>query len=140
MTMRSGIRLATSIYAILIYGFIFLPVATLVLFSFQATLFPIPPFTGPSLRWYQAVLSDDRLTSALTNSLFVAVISSAMATLLALMVLTIRRNSEYGSGLRIWETVVARYPHARAYENLAVQLRDAGRDTPSRAGVPDAVR
>jgi spermidine/putrescine transport system permease protein len=85
MTMRNGIRLATIIYAIFIYGFIFLPVATLVLFSFQATLFPIPPFTGPSLRWYQAVLSDMRLTSALTNSLFVAVISSAMATLLGFL-------------------------------------------------------
>ena len=34
----------------------------LVLFSFQATAFPIPPFTGPSLRWYEAVLADARLT------------------------------------------------------------------------------
>jgi Flp pilus assembly protein TadD len=40
---------------------------------------------------------------------------------------TVRRNSEYRSGLAIWETVVARYPHARAHENLAIQLRDAGR-------------
>jgi hypothetical protein len=40
---------------------------------------------------------------------------------------TIWRNSEYRSGLAIWETVVARYPHARAHENLAIQLRDAGR-------------
>ena len=47
-----------------IYGFIFLPVVVLVLFSLQATAFPIPPFTGPSLRWYEAVLDDPRLTSA----------------------------------------------------------------------------
>jgi len=40
---------------------------------------------------------------------------------------TVRRNWEYRSGLAIWETVVARYPHARAHENLAIQLRDAGR-------------
>ena len=45
----------------------------LVLFSLQATSFPIPPFTGPSLRWYEAVLADARLTSALVNSLLVAV-------------------------------------------------------------------
>ena len=53
------------IYALAVYGFIFLPVVVLVLFSLQATSFPIPPFTGPSLRWYEAVLSDARLTSAL---------------------------------------------------------------------------
>jgi spermidine/putrescine transport system permease protein len=83
--MRATIRFATVLYAILIYGFIFLPVATLVLFSFQATSFPIPPFSGPSLRWYQAVLGDTRLTSALLNSLLVAVISSAVATLLGFL-------------------------------------------------------
>lgn len=83
--MRSAIRLATVIYAVLIYGFIFLPVVTLVLFSFQATSFPIPPLSGPSLRWYQAVLGDTRLTSALLNSLLVAVISSAVATLLGFL-------------------------------------------------------
>ncbi len=83
--MRATIRFATVLYAVLIYGFIFLPVVTLVLFSFQATSFPIPPFSGPSLRWYQAVLGDTRLTSALLNSLFVAVISSAVATLLGFL-------------------------------------------------------
>ena len=83
--MRNAVRVATVIYAFLIYGFIFLPVVTLVLFSFQATSFPIPPFTGPSLRWYETVLSDTRLTSALANSLLVAVVSSALATLLGFL-------------------------------------------------------
>ena len=41
-------RIVSTIYAALLYGFIFLPVAVLVLFSFQGTLFPIPPFNGPS--------------------------------------------------------------------------------------------
>ena len=75
----------STIYAALMYGFIFLPVAVLVLFSFQGTLFPIPPFNGPSLRWYQAVLSDTRLTSGLFNSLVVAVLSSAVATVLGFL-------------------------------------------------------
>ena len=67
------------LYAILVYGFIFLPVAVLVLFSFQGTLFPIPPFNGPSLRWYNAVLADERLTSGLVNSVIVALVSSGLA-------------------------------------------------------------
>lgn len=73
------------LYALLVYGFIFLPVAVLILFSFQATLFPIPPFTGPSLRWYGAVLSDARLTAGLGNSILVALLSSLLATLLGFL-------------------------------------------------------
>jgi spermidine/putrescine transport system permease protein len=72
-------------YALALYVFIFLPVAVLVLFSFQATLFPVPPFTGPSLKWYQAVLGDARLVSALWNSLFVAVLTSAVAVLIGFL-------------------------------------------------------
>ncbi|MER9875641.1 ABC transporter permease [Mesorhizobium sp. M0195] len=83
--MRALIRLVSGLYAIAIYGFIFLPVIVLVLFSLQATSFPIPPFTGPSLRWYEAVLADTRLTSALVNSLLVAVVSSAAAVTLGFL-------------------------------------------------------
>lgn len=78
-------RIFSVIYAVAIYGFIFLPVLVLVLFSFQGSLFPIPPFNGPSLRWYGAVLADARLTAGLVNSIFVAVITSALATLLGFL-------------------------------------------------------
>jgi spermidine/putrescine transport system permease protein len=78
-------RAVSIAYAALLYGFIFLPVAVLVLFSFQGTLFPIPPFNGPSLRWYAAVLSDARLTAGLVNSIFVAVVTSGIATLLGFL-------------------------------------------------------
>ena len=73
------------LYAALLYGFIILPVAVLVLFSFQGTLFPIPPFNGPSLRWYQAVLGDARLTSGLINSVLLAIVTSAIATLIGFL-------------------------------------------------------
>jgi spermidine/putrescine transport system permease protein len=72
-------------YALVLYGFIFLPVIVLVLFSFQGTLFPVPPFNGPSLRWYRAALGDARLTSALFNSLIVAAASSAAALFLGFL-------------------------------------------------------
>lgn len=78
-------RIVSTLYAAAVYGFIFLPVVVLVLFSFQATLFPIPPFTGPSLRWYEAVLRDARLTDGLLNSILVAVATSALATLLGFL-------------------------------------------------------
>jgi spermidine/putrescine transport system permease protein len=78
-------RLLSSAYALLVYGFVYLPVAVLVMFSFQGTLFPIPPFNGPSLRWYDAVLSDTRLTSGLTHSIIVAILSSLAATVLGFL-------------------------------------------------------
>jgi spermidine/putrescine transport system permease protein len=84
-TVAKAIRILSGLFAIAIYGFIFLPVVVLVLFSLQATSFPIPPFTGPSLRWYDAVLADTRLTSALVNSLLVAAISSAVAVTLGFL-------------------------------------------------------
>lgn len=83
--MRIAGKILVSAYALAIYGFIFLPVVVLVLFSLQATSFPIPPFTGPSLRWYEVVLADVRLTSALLNSVLVALLSSALAVALGFL-------------------------------------------------------
>jgi spermidine/putrescine transport system permease protein len=83
--MRALPRVLVSVYALAIYGFIFLPVVVLVLFSLQATSFPIPPFTGPSLRWYEVVLADQRLTRALLNSGLVALFSSLVAVALGFL-------------------------------------------------------
>jgi spermidine/putrescine transport system permease protein len=87
MTQRRRLAgtLAAALYAALIYGFILLPVIVLVLFSFQDGRFPIPPFEGFSLRWYEAILTDRRLMAALANSVAVAVLSSAIAVLLGFL-------------------------------------------------------
>jgi len=91
---------ASAAYVAVLYGFIFLPVAVLVLFSFQEGRFPIPPFNGPSLKWYGAVLTDGRLVAALLNSLAVAVVSSALACLLGfLAAYGLARHRLPGSGL-----------------------------------------
>ena len=67
-------------YVALCYGFIFLPVAVLILFSFQDGTIPVPPFKGASLQWYERVFDSRRVMDALWNSLSVAVLSSAVAT------------------------------------------------------------
>lgn len=85
MTVLRPSTILASGYAAAIFGFIFLPVIVLGLFSLQASSLPIPPFTGPSLRWYQAVINDPRLVSALVNSLFVAVLSSAVSVVLGFL-------------------------------------------------------
>lgn len=78
-------RLLPYTYLLLAFGFIYLPVAALVLFSFQSGSLPVPPFDGPSVKWYQEVLSDKDLTSALLNSLLVAGGSSALAVALGFL-------------------------------------------------------
>lgn len=78
-------RILAAIYALALYGFIYLPVAVLVLFSFQDGRFPIPPLQGTTLRWYAEVFADDDITDALLNSLVVAALSSAVALLLGFL-------------------------------------------------------
>lgn len=73
------------LYMAVLYAFIFLPVAVLVLFSFQGGRLPVPPFNGPSLKWYAQVLSDRDLMAALGNSFLVALISSATALALGFL-------------------------------------------------------
>jgi len=73
------------IYLALAFGFIYLPVCVLVLFSFQDGGLPVPPFDGPSLKWYREVLSDRDVTDALIHSLLVAIGSSAVAVILGFL-------------------------------------------------------
>jgi len=78
-------NLAAAAYALLLYGFIFLPVLVLITFSFQESRVPVPPFDGPSLKWYQAVLGDRRLIEALFNSIGVALVSSTVSVVLGFL-------------------------------------------------------
>ncbi|WP_037306699.1 ABC transporter permease [Ruegeria halocynthiae] len=72
-------------YLLVAFVFIYLPVGVLVLFSFQSGGLPVPPFNGPSLRWYETILSDPDLMGALRNSLIVALGSSAVAVTLGFL-------------------------------------------------------
>jgi spermidine/putrescine transport system permease protein len=98
------------IYALVVFGFILLPVVSLVVFSFQATNLPLPPFTGPSLRWYEALFADSGMVEALRNSLIVGVISAFFSTMLGFL-------SAYG---------LARYRPAGAQATRAALMTPLG--------------
>lgn len=78
-------RVLAWIYLAVLFGFILLPVVVLVIFSFQDGRLPVPPFNGPTLRWYHEILTDRALMAALVNSLIVALSSSAIALLLGFL-------------------------------------------------------
>lgn len=85
MLRRISASLLSWTYLALVYAFIFLPVAVLVLFSFQDGRLPVPPFNGFSLQWYEAVFVDRKLMAALGNSLVVALVSSVISVLLGFL-------------------------------------------------------
>lgn len=78
-------QLITALYLGACYVFIFLPVATLVLFSFHSGSVPVPPFEGPTLMWYERVLSDGRMMQALWHSIGVAITAAILSTVLGFL-------------------------------------------------------
>ena len=66
------------------YAFLYLPIAILVLFSFNASS-RLAVWEGFSLRWYAALLTDSQLLAAALRSLQIAVIAASVASLLGLM-------------------------------------------------------
>ena len=65
-----------------VFAFFYLPLAFLVVFSFNSTR-QDSVFTGFSLRWYQALVNDSRLVDGFFLSLKVAFLSATLGTLLA---------------------------------------------------------
>lgn len=65
--------------------FLYLPIVFLILFSFEEADTPGFPITGLTLHWYQSMLIDSAIHSALFNSLLVAGIVAFLATLIGTM-------------------------------------------------------
>ena len=89
-------------YLALALVFIYLPVAVLVIFSFQDGVLPVPPFNGPSLQWYEKMFENERLVDSLFNSVAVAMLSSAVATLLGFLAAygMAQRMPRFAGGIR----------------------------------------
>ena len=83
---RQRVRLTTRIgswllstNALLVFGFIYLPVLILIIFSFNNTR-SVAVFTGFSTEWYTALAENDQLIDAARNSLLVGLITTIVAT------------------------------------------------------------
>lgn len=68
-------------YGILGYAFLYLPIVILVIFSFNDSR-STTQWYGFTLDWYGEMLRDDQVALALWNSLFVAVVSAFISTVL----------------------------------------------------------
>jgi len=69
-------------YGVLGFAFLYLPIAFLVLFSFNDYIIPSLPFRGFTLKWYRELGYDFVLHEALYNSLFIAACTTVVSTVL----------------------------------------------------------
>ena len=69
-------------FVVLVFIFIFTPIAGSFVFSFNIDRFPSLPLGGFSLHWYQAIAADPAVWQAFGNSLKVGVVVSLVSTLL----------------------------------------------------------
>jgi spermidine/putrescine transport system permease protein len=110
---RAGLaRAAFGAWAVLVYVFLFAPVALLVAFSFNANRYGTFPFTGWTTKWYGDVFSNYQIKDALTTTLKIAaevtVISTLVGTAAAFPL--VRSRLPFRNGIRIGMTLPIMIP------------------------------
>ncbi len=74
-------QISLSTYGVIGYLFLYAPIIILVIFSFNASR-STAQWSGFSLEWYREMINDEQIVLALWNSLFVAVVSTLVSTVL----------------------------------------------------------
>jgi spermidine/putrescine transport system permease protein len=68
-----------------ILAFLYIPIAFLILFSFEKSDTPGLPITGLTTHWYEKMLTDSAIQKAVLNSVEVAVVVAILATIIGTM-------------------------------------------------------
>jgi spermidine/putrescine transport system permease protein len=76
---------ALSAWAWLVYGFLYLPILVLIIFSFNDSKFGAT-WAGFTTKWYGVLLAREDVREALTNTLLVALSSTLISTVLGTLV------------------------------------------------------
>jgi spermidine/putrescine transport system permease protein len=72
-------------HSLLVYMFLYVPIVVVVVFSFNGTDRRVTDWQGFSLRWYESVLADKVIQSALLNSFIVAISTAIISTIFGTM-------------------------------------------------------
>lgn len=73
------------LWTILVYGFMFLPVAVVVLLSFNASQFGSFPMTGLSLRWFGELWANEAILRAFRVSFVLGALTALISTTLGVL-------------------------------------------------------
>lgn len=75
----------TRLVTLLVYVFMFAPIIATVVLSFNSSMFGGFPMTGFSLRWYGKLLENAQVVAAFKTSLWIAVVTAAVTTLVGVV-------------------------------------------------------
>lgn len=73
------------VFTVLVYVFMFAPILVVIVLSFNASQFGGFPMTGFSLRWYHRLMENEAVLRAFQTSIWVAVVTSVVCTVLGVM-------------------------------------------------------
>jgi spermidine/putrescine transport system permease protein len=95
-----------------VLAFLYIPIAFMILFSFEVSKTPGLPITGLTLHWYQVLLGDDLIQNAVLNSVIVAVIVATLATVIGTMAAfpLVRARLRFADGARLLFTMPIMMP------------------------------
>lgn len=72
-------------WTILVYSFMFLPVAVVIILAFNANQFGAFPMTGLSLRWFVALWENDAIVRAFQTSLTLGILTAIISTTIGVL-------------------------------------------------------
>jgi spermidine/putrescine transport system permease protein len=75
----------TGAITLCVYIFMFAPIIATVVLSFNDSMFGGFPMTGVSLRWYAKLLTNEPVLAAFRTSMWIALVTAAVTTLLGIM-------------------------------------------------------
>jgi ABC-type spermidine/putrescine transport system permease subunit II len=92
--------------------FLYLPIVFMVAFSFDASQTPSLPIQGPTLHWYDVMLHNRQLLTAVENTLSVSLIVAVLATIIGTMAafVLVRGRLRYPNAIRILFTLPIMVP------------------------------
>ena len=96
--------------AILVY--LYLPIAFLILFSFETSATPGLPILGLTLHWYEAMVKDHQIQQALLNSVIVAAIVAVFASIIGTIAAfpIVRARLRFADSIRLLFTMPIMIP------------------------------
>jgi len=99
-------------WAAIVMGFLYLPIAFLIMFSFEDSKTIGLPWTGFSTRWYEGLPQNAQLLSALSNSVLVAIVVAVLATIVGTMAAfpLVRAGLRFPNAIRILVTMPIMLP------------------------------
>ena len=82
--MKKKLSIGPKLYIALMFVFFYLPILVTMIFSFNSSK-SLTKFTGFSLKWYHKLLTDNNIIAAVYVSISIAIIATAVSTILGTM-------------------------------------------------------